>query len=119
MADSVEGESSDQKTNPANDDVFVNGESDSSRSNNLLHPEYGGLPEQVLPRRSSLVKDPNRRTKDRKTVSFSSMPNERTVINGKSAAAGEWWGQGHSQREIAARNIVWGTSLIQSACDML
>ena len=65
------------------DDVFENGEEDTARNNNLLHPEYNMLPEQVLPRRSSLVKDGHKKSKDRKkTVSFSSMPNEKTVVNG-------------------------------------
>ena len=66
------------------DEVFENGEEDSSRNSNLLHPEYNMLPDQVLPRRSSLVKDGSKRAKERKkTVSFSSMPNEKTVVNGE------------------------------------
>lgn len=35
-------------------------------------------------RRSSLIKDPNKRPMKKKTVSFSSMPNERSVTNGTS-----------------------------------
>lgn len=85
MADEGEGETHEMKTQPVSEEVFLNGDSDTSRDNNLLHPEDNStLPEQVLPRRSSLVKDPNRRNQRKtKTVSFSSMPNEKTVVNGK------------------------------------
>jgi hypothetical protein len=99
MADMEDG-----KTNPNNDDVFVNGESDSSRSNTLLHPEYGGVPGQVLPRRSSLIKDPNRRKDRKKTVSFSSMPNERSVINGECHASSDHAGLVPTGRSVA---VIW------------
>lgn len=66
------------------EEVFANGDEDSSRdSNSFLHPEYGSTPEQVMPRKSSLIKDTSRRNRRKKTVSFSSMPGERTVVNGK------------------------------------
>ena len=76
------------KTENDADEIFVNGDSstDNTANNNLLHPEYNTMPEQVIPRRSSLVKDrdASRRTQQRKkTVSFGAMPNERTVINGE------------------------------------
>ena len=58
-------------------DENENNESSDEQDNNLLHP--GG----TLPRRSSLVKDSTRKQQRKKTVSFSSMPNERTVVNGK------------------------------------
>lgn len=84
MADEAEVETNNSAQNPQTDEVFQNGEEDSTRNNNLLNPEYNMLPEQVLPRRSSLLKDGSKRAKDRKkTVSFSSMPNEKTVVNGK------------------------------------
>ena len=66
------------------DDVFVNGEADAERNDTMLTPEYGAGDEGVLPRRSSLMKDASRRQQQRKkTVSFSSMPNEKTVVNGR------------------------------------
>lgn len=66
------------------EEVFANGDEDSSRdSNSFLHPEYGSTPEQFMPRKSSLIKDTSRRNRRKKTVSFSSMPGERTVVNGK------------------------------------
>ena len=66
------------------DEVFINGqdgvgdETEHGRDGNWLQP-----PDQVLPRKSSLIKDSARRNKRKKTVSFGSMPGERTVINGK------------------------------------
>ena len=68
------------------DDVFIeNGDTDTRNGCGMLHPEYGSS-DKVLPRRSSLVKDPSRRQQQRKkTVSFSSMPNDRTIVNGKRA----------------------------------
>ena len=69
------------------EDVFVNGDTSEQRKDNLLHPDYSpDIPEgqvQPLPRRSSLVKDTSRRQNRKKTVSFSSMPGERIVINGQ------------------------------------
>lgn len=64
------------------EDVFVNGDSNEQRNENLLHPDYNMSDTQILPRRSSLVKDASRRQNRKKTVSFSSMPGERIVING-------------------------------------
>ena len=84
MADEGEVAGKNAPQNSATDEVFENGEEDNTKNNNLLHPEYNMLPDQVLPRRSSLVKDGSKRAKDRKkTVSFSSMPNEKTVVNGE------------------------------------
>ena len=65
------------------DEVFVNGDNE-NESQNLLSLECTSKPPQMIPRRSSLVKDTSRRSKDRKkTVSFSSMPNEKKVVNGE------------------------------------
>lgn len=88
MADGEEPESNSVQLSGPGDEVFVNGDTDGSKGNNLLHPEYNTMPDQVLPRRSSLVKDANRRQQRKKTVSFSSMPNERSVVNGKSTSRG-------------------------------
>ena len=76
-------ESKKSKSNENRDEVFENGELDDAKGNSYLHPEYGAVTEQVLPRRSSLLKDSSRRNQRKKTVSFSSMPNEKTVVNGK------------------------------------
>ena len=77
----AEDEVQSKTVNLQSDDVFLNGESESSACN-LLSPD-AGVSRPVLPRRSSLVKDHTRRGKDRKkTVSFSSMPNEKPVVNG-------------------------------------
>ena len=84
MADEGDVASKNAAQNPQSDEVFENGEEDTSRNNNMLHPEYNMQQDQVLPRRSSLVKDGSKRAKERKkTVSFSSMPNEKTVVNGE------------------------------------
>ena len=85
MADANAGVEIPSDTNNASDDVFVNGNSDNGRNSALLHPDICTLPEQVIPRRSSLVKDMNRRGQGthKKTVSFSSMPNEKIVVNGR------------------------------------
>jgi hypothetical protein len=65
------------------DDVFASGDEDAvCKDNNLLHAEYGSTSDQVMPRKSSLIKDSNRRNRRKKTVSFSSMPGERTIVNG-------------------------------------
>lgn len=67
------------------DSELVNGDADTPKDSSLLSPEYN-LPDQVIPRRSSLVKDKDRdasKQQRKKTVSFSSMPNERTVSNGQ------------------------------------
>ena len=53
-----------------------NSEQDTNKNSNLL------CADQVLPRKSSLIKDPNRRNRRKKTVSFSSMPGERVIVNG-------------------------------------
>ena len=63
---------------------LVNGDAETPKDSSLLSPDYN-LPDQVIPRRSSLVKDKGdakRKEQRKKTVSFSSMPNERTVSNG-------------------------------------
>ena len=73
-----------RKSGENQDEVFVNGESDVAKGENYLKPDYSGaMPAQPLPRRSSLMKDASRRNQRKKTVSFTSMPNEKTVINGK------------------------------------
>jgi len=65
------------------DDVFASGDEEAvSKQNNLLHAEYGSAFDQVMPRKSSLIKDSNRRTRRKKTVSFSSMPGERSIVSG-------------------------------------
>ncbi|KAK2188261.1 hypothetical protein NP493_138g03002 [Ridgeia piscesae] len=86
MADGEEADVNAAKTNPPKDDILVNGDADNAKNNNLLQPNDGTMPGQAMPRRSSLVKDQNRRGQSqapKKTVSFSSMPNEKTVVNGK------------------------------------
>ncbi len=87
-SDHKDGEESVMKPSENQDDVFVNGESNGSKNAGLLHPGYGNSSSEkaVLPRRSSLIKDASRRRGDqrKKTVSFSSMPNEKSVINGRS-----------------------------------
>ncbi len=67
------------------DDILTNGNGEQAKEDGLLHPEDTDLPDQMIPRRSSLVKDASRRQQQRKTktVSFSSMPNEKTVVNGE------------------------------------
>lgn len=85
MADCEEGDANNMQTPDTKDEVFLNGETDAERNNSMLHPEYGTSEQGVLPRRSSLIKDSSRRQQQRKkTVSFSSMPNEKTVVNGRS-----------------------------------
>ena len=88
MADGEEADVNAAKSNSPKEDILVNGDADNATNNNLLQPNDGTLPGQVMPRRSSLVKDQNRRTQGqaqapKKTVSFSSMPNEKSVVNGK------------------------------------
>ncbi|KAI0212958.1 hypothetical protein LSAT2_002010 [Lamellibrachia satsuma] len=86
MADGEEAEVNAAKSNSPKDDILVNGDADNAKNNNLLQPTDGTMPGQAIPRRSSLVKDQNRRGQGqapKKTVSFSSMPNEKTVVNGK------------------------------------
>jgi len=66
------------------DDVFANGDDIVTPNSNYLHAGYGSTGEQqILPRKSSLIKDNGRGSRRKKTVSFSSMPGERTVVNGK------------------------------------
>jgi len=67
------------------DDVFANGDDNVATDSNLLHAGYGTTAEQILPRKSSLIKDSSRGSRRKKTVSFSSMPGERTVVNGEFA----------------------------------
>lgn len=86
MADGEEADVNAAKSNSPKDDILVNGDADNAKNNNLLQPTDGTMPGQAIPRRSSLVKDQNRRGQSqapKKTVSFSSMPNEKTVVNGK------------------------------------
>jgi len=66
------------------DDVFSNGDDDNVTTDaNFLHAGYGSPGDQILPRKSSLIKDSSRGSRRKKTVSFSSMPGQRTVVNGK------------------------------------
>ena len=103
MAD--EDENSDEMVNIANvkmEEVILNGDNDVSvivrdeEDDGLLEDEdddedeYGvfssdaNLPDQVIPRRSSLMKkDCSRRPARKKTVSFSSMPKEKKIATGK------------------------------------
>ena len=62
------------------DEVFTNGDETETTDSNFLHAGYGV---QILPRKSSLIKDSSRGSRRKKTVSFSSMPGERTVVNGE------------------------------------
>ena len=72
-------------TDEPKDDVFVNGDAGTIPDANLLHPEAGNLGDDPLPRRSSMIKnDGARRQARKKTVSFSSMPTEKKIVNGKS-----------------------------------
>lgn len=67
------------------DSIFVNGEEESGhvRNHSNLSAD-GNLRGQVLPRRSSLIKDAaSRKHQRKKTVSFSSMPTERKITTGK------------------------------------
>ena len=89
MADGEDGETGNMTEKPesptSQDSELVNGDAEAPKDNTLLSPEYN-LPDQVLPRRSSLVKDKGeakRKEQRKKTVSFSSMPNEKTVSNGE------------------------------------
>ena len=87
MADGEEADVNAAKSNSPKEDILVNGDADNATNNNLLQPNDGTMPGQPIPRRSSLVKDQNRRGQGqvpKKTVSFSSMPNEKSVVNGKS-----------------------------------
>ncbi|XP_064634492.1 inactive phospholipase C-like protein 2 isoform X2 [Lineus longissimus] len=64
------------------DEIFLNGEEQNQRDNNLLHPEDNTQSEGGIPRRSSLVKDASHRAcRNKKTVSFSSMPTEKKIAN--------------------------------------
>ena len=65
------------------DDVFTNGDDNVTTDSNFLHAGYGSAGDQILPRKSSLIKDSSRGSRRKKTVSFSSMPGERTVVNGE------------------------------------
>ena len=64
------------------DEVFTNGDENDTTDSNFLHAGYGSTSEQILPRKSSLIKDSSRGSRRKKTVSFSSMPGERTIVNG-------------------------------------
>ena len=105
MAD--EDENSDEIVNIANvkmEEVFLDGENDvpvnvqNGEEGEFLEEddededEYGvfrsssdtNLPDQVIPRRSSMMnKDRSRRPARKKTVSFSSMPAEKKIATGK------------------------------------
>jgi len=65
------------------DEVFANGDENEATDSNFLHAGYGSAGVQLLPRKSSLIKDSSRGSRRKKTVSFSSMPGERTVVNGE------------------------------------
>ena len=65
------------------DDVFANGDDNVTTDSNFLHAGYGSTGDQILPRKSSLIKESSRGSRRKKTVSFSSMPGERTVVNGE------------------------------------
>lgn len=77
------------------EDVFLNGdknvcvdvcdkEDDDEDEDNAVFSSDTNLPDQVLPRRSSLMnKDGSRRPMRKKTVSFSSMPTEKKIATGK------------------------------------
>ena len=84
LADSDQNQM-DMQNKPETEEIeLVNGDAEAPKDNSLLSPDYN-LPDQVIPRRSSLVKDKGdakRKEQRKKTVSFSSMPNERTVSNG-------------------------------------
>ena len=78
------GESDQQ--NVVEKDIFVNGDADDKHEESEPDPSNSlNIPEQVLPRRSSLMnKDgAGRRPQRKKTVSFSSMPTERKIATGK------------------------------------
>ena len=78
MADSEEGGiNGTTNLEQTDSEIMTNGTADDQQDTNLLHPGA------VLPRRSSLVKDNSRKQQRKKTVSFSSMPNERMVVNGR------------------------------------
>jgi len=64
------------------DEVFTDGDENDMTDSNFLHAGYGSTSEQLLPRKSSLIKDRSRGSRRKKTVSFSSMPGERTIVNG-------------------------------------
>lgn len=86
MADDTEvrnGNSNIKDTIPV-DEVFVNGDTSVTPSeDNVEDSMDANLPEKVLPRRSSLLKETtNRKTQRKKTVSFSSMPAERPITTG-------------------------------------
>jgi len=66
----------------AADEVFTNGDENDTTDSNFLHAGYGSTCEQILPRKSSLIKDSSRGSRRKKTVSFSSMPGERIIVNG-------------------------------------
>ena len=85
MADTEDADMALPASSEMDDDVLVNGDSEDDKGGGkLLHPDYNTNPEDpAIPRRSSLVKDASRRQQRKKTVSFSSMPNEKTVVNGK------------------------------------
>ena len=65
-----------------NDEVFTNGDLENAKNSVSLSEDIV-LSEQKLPRRSSLIKDGSRRASERKkTVSFSSLPGEKTIVTG-------------------------------------
>jgi len=73
------------------DDVFANGDDNATTNSNFLHAGYGSTGDQILPRKSSLIKDSSRGSRRKKTVSFSSMPGERTVVNGECSVIYGCW----------------------------
>ncbi|BFZ05127.1 hypothetical protein BsWGS_08166 [Bradybaena similaris] len=96
MADDVENSNGIVNTmEDKAEDVFLNGdnnvcEEEENEEDDDDEDEYGvcnsdtNLPDQVLPRRSSLMnKDGSRRPIRKKTVSFSSMPTEKKIATGR------------------------------------
>lgn len=65
----------------AEETVITNGSNGATKDDNFLSPDYNST-EEGIPRRSSLIKDSSRRQQRKKTVSFSSMPGEKVVVNG-------------------------------------
>ncbi|CAD5126015.1 DgyrCDS14191 [Dimorphilus gyrociliatus] len=64
------------------EDVSNSDSKDRNSDGNYLHVDSSDIAQTISrTRRSSLIKDPNKRAMKKKTVSFSSMPNERSVTN--------------------------------------
>lgn len=66
------------------DEVFTNGDMERTKSFGSTNGDGTLLEQQKLPRRSSLIKDNSKRVTERKkTVSFSSLPNEKAIVTGE------------------------------------